>query len=150
MKNIEKNITEGESMIKPFIFLKGNSEEALKTYEKAFDGKVTNLTRYKDLKDNSPIPVTKDNENKILVAELVIGEDIILFADDLELDLVRSNIALFVNFDTAKEAKKAWNILKENGSIQMDLAKSQFAELDGWIVDKYKTTWNITVMDRVP
>jgi len=29
-------------MIKPFIFLKGNCEEALKTYKKAFDGKITN------------------------------------------------------------------------------------------------------------
>jgi len=137
-------------MIKPFIFLKGNSEEALKTYERAFDGKITNLTRYKDLKDNSPVPVTKDNENKILVAELVIGEDNILLTDDLESDLVGSNIALFVNLKTTKEAEKAWNILKENGTITMDLAKSQFAELDGWLVDQYGTSWNITVMDKMP
>lgn len=118
-------------MIKPFIFLKGNCEEALKTYEKAFNGKITNLTRYKDLKNNSPIPVTKDNENKILVAELTIGDDSIIFSDDLELNLVGSNITLYVNLKTAEEAKKAWDILKENGTIQMDLAKSQFAELDG-------------------
>lgn len=137
-------------MIKPFIFLKGNCEEALKTYKKAFDGEITNLTRYKDLKNNSPIPVTKDNENKILVAELTIGEDSILFTDDLELDSVKSNIALYINLKTTKEAKKAWNILKENGNIKMDLAKSQFAELDGWIVDQYNTSWNITVMDEMP
>lgn len=137
-------------MIKPFIFLKGNCEEALKTYEKAFNGKITNLTRYKDLKNNSPIPVTKDNENKILVAELTIGDDSIIFSDDLELNLVGSNIALYVNLKTAEEAKKAWDILKENGTIQMDLAKSQFAELDGWVIDQYKTTWNITVMDELP
>lgn len=137
-------------MIKPFIFLKGNCEEALKTYKKAFYGEITNLTRYKDLKNNSPIPVTKDNENKILVAELTIGEDSILFTDDLELDSVKSNIALYINLKTTKEAKKAWNILKENGNIKMDLAKSQFAELDGWIVDQYNTTWNITVMNEMP
>ena len=135
-------------MIKPFIFLKGNCEEALKTYEKAFDGKITNLIKYKDLKNNSPIPVTKDNENKILVAELTIGEDSILFSDDLNLDLVKSNISLYVNLKTIKEAKKAWNILKENGIIEMDLAKSQFSELDGWLVDKYKISWNITVRNK--
>ncbi len=55
-----------------------------------------------------------------------------------------------MDLKTTKEAKKAWDILKENGNIQMDLAKSQFAELDGWLVDKYKTTWNITVMDKMP
>jgi len=32
----------------------------------------------------------------------------------------------------------------------MDLAKSQFAELDGWLVDQYGTSWNITVMDEMP
>ncbi|MGL4670348.1 MAG: VOC family protein [Methanobacteriaceae archaeon] len=137
-------------MIKPFIFLKGNCEEALNTYEKAFNGKITNLTRYGDLRDNSPVPVTTDNENKILVAELTIGEDSILFSDNLELNSVGGNIALTVNLKSVEEAKKAWNILKENGNIQMDLAKSQFAELDGWLVDQYKTSWNITVMDKTP
>ncbi|MCL2687789.1 MAG: VOC family protein [Methanobrevibacter sp.] len=137
-------------MIKPFIFLKGNCEEALKTYKKAFDGKITNLTRYKDLEDNSPVPVTKDNENKILVVELAIGEDSILLSDDLNSNLVGTNIALFINLKTTKEAKKAWDILKENVTITMDLAKSQFAELDGWLVDQYGTSWNITVMDEMP
>ena len=32
----------------------------------------------------------------------------------------------------------------------MDLAKSQFVELDGWLVDKYNTSWNITVMNKTP
>ena len=137
-------------MIKPFIFLKGNCEEAIKSYEKAFDGKITNLTRYKDLGNNSPVPVTKDNENKILVAELVIGEDSILLTDDLNSNFVESNVALFINLKTTKKAEKAWNILKENGTITMDLAKSQFAELDGWLVDQYGTSWNITVMDEMP
>jgi len=133
-------------MIKPFIFLKGNCEEALKTYQKAFNGKITNLIKYKDLKNKSPIPLTKENENKILVAELTIGEDSMLFSDDFNLNSVESNIALNINLKTTEEAEKAWNILKENGTITMDLAKSQFAELDGWLIDEYKISWNITVM----
>jgi len=136
-------------MIKPFIFLKGNCEEALKTYQKAFNGKITNLIKYKDLKDNSPVPLTKENENKILVAELTIGEDSILFSDDLNLNSVQSNISLNINLKTTEEAKKAWDILKKNGIITMDLAKSQFAELDGWLVDEYNISWNITVMVQV-
>ncbi len=66
-------------ILTPTLNFAGRCEEALRLYEKAFKGKVSCLLRYKEgKKEDSHWQLTKEQENYIYHAELLIGSQRIM------------------------------------------------------------------------
>ena len=72
-------------ILTPTLNFAGRCEEALRLYEKAFKGKVSCLLRYKEgKKEDSHWQLTKEQENYIYHAELLIGSQRIMMCDNID------------------------------------------------------------------
>jgi len=120
----------------------GNCEEALKTYEKAFGGKITEICRYGDTPD-AKIP--EEQKNLVMHSTLVLGNGNIMCADYPYKTTPGDNVFVIPPLKTVKDVKKAWEVLKEGAKITEDLAPCFFAEIYGTLRDKYGINWMLMI-----
>src|SRR5688572_22996507 len=67
--------------IEPYLFFGGRAEEAIEFYKKAIGAKVPALMRFKDSPDNVGFGAPAGSENKIMHANLQIGETTVMVSD---------------------------------------------------------------------
>ena len=105
------------------------------------------LMRIKD----SPVPVSAEccppgNENKVMHAQIRIGETVVMLADGRCAGKpVFQGFALSVTVDTEADADKYFGALAEGGQIQMPLEKTFFSARFGMVVDRFGVFWMIMV-----
>jgi len=131
-------------MVGHYLLFSGNCEEALKTYEKAFDTKVIVIQRYRDMPSSPDFPIPESDLNLVLHSRLVIEGDEIMCADSREVPTSGNNMYISITSDDAEKVKKAWEVLKVGGEINMELAPSFFAKLHGNLQDRYGINWMFT------
>jgi len=120
----------------------GDCEEALKTYEKAFGGKITELCRYGDMEGYSQ---DEKQKNLIMHSTFILGSGNIMCADYPHKTTSGDNVFVMPPFKTIDEVKKAWDVLKEDAKIIEDLAPCFFAEIYGTLCDKYGINWMLMI-----
>jgi PhnB protein len=54
-------------------------------------------------------------------------------------------VYISVMLDSEEQAKKAWNMLKDGGTVFMELQPAFFAKLHGSLKDKYGICWMFSV-----
>jgi PhnB protein len=131
-------------MIGHYLLFSGNCEEALKTYEKAFDTKVIVMQRYRDMPSSPDFPIPESDLNLVLHSRLVIDGSEIMCADSREVPLSGNNMYISITSDDAEKVKRAWEVLKDGGQINMELTPSFFAKLHGNLRDRYGINWMFT------
>ena len=135
-------------MVKPYLMFSGNCAEAFDLYYRAFDGEVIRMERYGDMPPNPEFPVSEDKKNLVLHVELRLTNDGFILGCDssfIEAGNAINTVCISVELDSEDKARKAWNLLKEKGSVRMDLGPQFFARLHGSLIDKYGITWLFTV-----
>ena len=60
--------------LQPYLFFDGNCEEALEFYQRSIGAKVTVMMRYKESPDKSSEPIPEEWQDKIMHANISIGE----------------------------------------------------------------------------
>ena len=91
-------------------------------------------------------PVIESDKDLVLHAELKLTEYGSILGADGKRDLQDAEkVCISVELDSEERAKNAWNILKEDGTIHMDLQSTFFSKLHGSLKDKYGVTWMFTV-----
>jgi len=118
----------------------GDCEEALKTYEKAFGGKITEICRYSDMPDTPD-----EQKNLVMHSTFVLGDGNIMCADYPYKTTPGDNAFVMPPLKTVKDVKKAWGVLKEGAKITEDLAPCFFAEIYGTLRDKYGINWMLMI-----
>ncbi len=133
-------------MLGHYLMFNRNCEEAIKTYEKAFNGTITEMRKYSDMPPNPAFPIPEENKNLVLHARLQIDGMEIMCADSSEKSTKGNN--MYVSITTKDEAlvKDAWNLLKQEGEVYMELSPSFFATLHGSLQDKYGVNWMFTAL----
>ena len=129
-------------MFQHYLMFSGNCEEALKTYEKAFGGKVTYLCRYGDMEGYSQ---GEEQKNLIMHSNFYVGESSIMCADYPHKTTSGDNTFVMPPFNTIEEVKKAWDILKEGGEVIDELCTPFYAEIYGTLRDKYGINWMLMI-----
>ena len=131
-------------MLGHYLMFNGNCEEALAAYKKAFSGEITELERYGDMTPNPAFPITDKQKSLILHGKLKIGSEEIMCADAFEPVSTGNN--LYVSFTTSNAAsiRKAWDVLKEDAVIYMELTPTFFASAHSSLRDKYGVNWMFT------
>jgi PhnB protein len=116
-------LKENGIMIKPYLMFNRECDEAFKLYQKAFNGEM----------------VAIHAELKITESGYILGSD---YRQDLQSD---GKVCISVELNSEESASKAWNVLKDNGTVHMDLQPTFFAKLHGSVKDKFGVTWMFTV-----
>lgn len=133
-------------MVKPYLMFSGNCAEAIEHYRRSFSGEITRIQRYGDMPPNPAFPVTNEMKNRILHVELKLANGgTILGCDSFMAESGKGPVGISVEMDSEEKAREAWNLLKEGGSVRMEMGPQFFARLHGSLVDKFGVTWLFTV-----
>ncbi|BES65534.1 VOC family protein [Gottschalkiaceae bacterium SANA] len=130
------------NMFIPYLSFAGNCEEALNLYKDLFKGEIAYLQRFKDAPDLGTSP---GYEEKIMHAQLQIGDAILYLSDTFEGGTVAegSRVALNINFDSAEEQKRVYDVLKEGGVVEMELAETFWNSIYASVVDRFGIPWSL-------
>jgi PhnB protein len=146
-ETIERKINKGSKMqLSAYLNFDGRCEEALRFYEAAGLGKVTDLRRY----EGSPIAanVPAEKHNKIMHAYME-GPGVSLHASDS----MRPNSAGFSGFgltiglSDVAEANRLFTALSEGGQVTMPMQKQFWGATFGMFTDKFGVSWMINCGD---
>ncbi len=131
-------------MITHYLIFDRNCEEALKTYEKAFGGKITEIRKYKDMPVTPSFPIPESDKELVLHSRIVIDGTEMMAADSAGKDGLGSNMYVSITTKDIALVKKAWEVLAVNAEVYMELNPSFFAELHGSLKDQFGINWMFT------
>lgn len=128
-----------------YLFFDGTCAEAMRFYERVFQGKLELLLTYAE----SPAAndVAPDRAQRIMHARLVIDGRALLASDAVSEDPFEGirGFALSMNYDSVDEAQRVFSELSDGGTVQMPLQRTFWAEAFGMLVDRYGTPWMVNV-----
>ena len=120
-----------------YVNYRGSCEEAFRFYEQELGGKITQITRHRDM----PNPATPaDWKEKILHARIEIGTIVLMGADIPQAEPMRSAY-LTLTVDSEAEAERTYAVLGDGGEIFMKLEKTPFANRFAMLRDRFGASW---------
>jgi PhnB protein len=132
--------------VEPYLFFEGRCEEAIEFYRKALGAEVTMLMRFRE----SPEPpefATPGSEEKVMHANLRIGDNIIMVSDGLcQGSPGFQGFSLSLAVTDEAEAERLFTALSEGGKVEMPLAKTFWSPRFGMVADRFGVSWMINVM----
>jgi PhnB protein len=132
--------------LQPYLFFEGRTEEAIEFYKRAIGANVGMLMRFKDSPDKEACPVAPGMENKVMHAELRIGNATIYASDGrCEGKASFQGFALSLSVQTEDEAERLFKGLAESGQVQMPLAKTFWSPKFGMVADRFGVSWMVMV-----
>ena len=132
-------------IVTPVFNFNGQCEEAMAFYEKAFGTTTKFIMRYSDAdKRDWSIPLTDDQKNMVYHAEMLIGNQRIMFSDIIEFDLSKgTSLFLTIIFEDAESVKKAYEILKEGSTIVYPMVSTTYSSCFVSLIDKFGFRWGL-------
>lgn len=121
-----------------YINYRGNCAEAFHFYEQHLSGKITMMTRFRDMPHAENI--SDERKDDILHARMEIGGAIVMGADIPHAEPMRSAY-LSLRTGSAEEAERLYTLLSENGEIFMKMEKTFFANRFAMLRDRFGTSW---------
>ena len=134
------------ALINPYLNFNGNTEEAFNFYKSVFGGEFAMVSRFKDMPNSSPVPLSDDDGNKIMHISLPIGKSNVLMATDMLESMGQkmesgNRFSISISAESKEEADKLFNGLSEGGKIEMPIADSPWGSYFGMFKDKYDISW---------
>lgn len=133
-------------MLGHYLMFNRNCTEALLVYEKAFDAKITEMQKYGDMPPNPNFPIPEENKGLVLHSRIQLDGGEIMCADASERGEVGNNMYVSITTKDAALIQRAWNVLKQDGEIYMELTESFFAVLHGSLRDRFGINWMFTAI----
>ncbi len=139
--------------IRPYLTFKGECQEAIELYKRAFKTEVSEIMRYSDMPQSpdNPMQIPDNQKNWILQATIPFGDNFMRLSDTVkELNDVstdRIGIVVESNMDIIKHA---FEVLAEEGNVDMPLQETFFSSAYGIVYDKFDVMWNLAAMPEEP
>jgi len=134
--------------IQPYLFFQGRCDEALDLYKAVFDADVMLLLRYRESPEAPPMPLPPGWEEKVMHAELRIGETVLMASDGCGSGTpCFEGFSLSVDMPDAETARRAFDALAAGGAVQMPLDKTFFAPCFGMLTDRFGVGWMLIVKE---
>jgi len=128
--------------LNPYLMFDGRCEAAFKFYEKVLDGKIEAMMRY----EGSPMAeqTPPDWRNKVMHARLMVGDKMLMGSDGpTDRQEPMKGFSVTLGIDDPGEAERIFHALSENGTVQMPIQKTFWAERFGMLVDQFGTPWMV-------
>lgn len=131
--------------ITPNFHFNGKCEQAIRLYEQAFNARVECLLRYSDARqEDYNKKLTKEQGNYIYHSEIYIGDQRIMLADIMDIDLKPScALSLTVTMETKEDVIRAFDVLKGGGEIIYPIHSTTYSSCTCSLVDKFGFRWII-------
>ena len=129
--------------LNPYLFFKGNCEEAFNFYAELLRGKIEMMMPHR----GSPAEghVGPEWQDKIMHARLSFGDQVLMASDappGTGAEAMKG-FSVSLNVDSPAEAERVFGGLAEGGAVQMALAETFWAVRFGMLVDRFGTPWMI-------
>lgn len=127
----------------PYLSFKGDCEEALNAYLRAFGGEIYFMSRWSE--DN--FDVSQDQIGKVMHVEFTLGNTRMSAGDSFDKGEANTDIKLMVHMDSEEEALHTVSILSEGGHIISRLKPHPKPDDSGCgsiTKDRFGFTWIIT------
>ncbi len=131
-------------MFSHYLMFAGNCAEALSVYAEAWGAEITEMQKYGDMPPNPAFPINEADKNKVLHARLKWNGTELMCADASDRAESGTNMYISVTLNDTVAIQRAWDILKTDGVIFMNLAPSFFAAAHGSLRDKFGINWMFT------
>ena len=133
--------------VQPYLFFEGRCEEAIEFYRTTLGAEVTMLMRFKEMPEpRQPGMITPQNENKVMHANLRIGDSTVLVSDgNCQSAPKFEGFSLTVSANDEAEGDRVFNALAEGGTVRMAMAKTFFARRFGMLADRFGVGWMVIV-----
>jgi PhnB protein len=133
--------------VQPYLFFDGRCEEALMFYRDVLGAEITALMRFSE----SPTPpppgmVPPGSENKVMHANLRIGDSVIMASDgDCQQKASFDGFSLSLTAADDAEAERLFAALAEGGQVRMPMSTTFFASRFGMLADRFGVGWMVIV-----
>lgn len=132
--------------VEPYLFFNGRCEEALVFYESVFGAQRSFLMRYKEGPEAPPMPLPPGWEDKVMHANLTIGETQLMVSDGTGPEAPRfEGFSLSVEMPDTETAGRVFNALEVGGQVQMPLGETFFSPCFGMVTDRFGVSWMVIV-----
>lgn len=133
-------------MIGHYLMFNRNCAEAINLYEKAFGIKAKEIQKYGDMPPNFAFPISESDKQLVLHAKLQLDGMEIMCADSFEKNMRGNNMYVSITVKDQAFVQKAWDVLKQDGEVYMELTPSFFAALHGSLRDNFGINWMFTAL----
>jgi PhnB protein len=135
--------------VQPYLFFDGRCEEAIEFYRKALGAEVTMLMRFKESPEPpQPGMVPPGSENKIMHANLQIGETTVMASDGHCMGQAKfQGFSLSISVKDEAEADRLFAALADGGQVQMPLGKTFYSPRFGMVADRFGVSWMVIVAE---
>jgi len=99
-----------------------------------------------DMPPNPAFPISDSDKDLVLHSRLQLDSMEIMCADSSERSTSGDNMYVSITTKDASFVQRAWDVLKQDGEIYMELAPSFFATLHGSLQDKFDINWMFTAL----
>ncbi len=135
------------TVVQPYLFFGGRCEEAVEFYRTGLGAEVEMMMRFKDSPEPAqPGMVPPGFENKIMHAQMRIGEATIMASDGCGEPCNFSGFSLSLGVKTPAEADRLFAALAQGGTVQMPLAKTFWSPKFGMVTDRFGVAWMVNVV----
>jgi PhnB protein len=128
--------------IQPYLFFDGRCDEAIEFYRSTLGAEVTMLMRFKE----SPEPASHGNADKVMHANLRIGQTTVLVSDGRCLGRPNfQGFALSLTVASEAEGERLFAALGYGGQVQMPMTRTFFSPRFGMLAGRFGVSWMIYV-----
>lgn len=133
-------------IVQPYLNFDGRCEEAIEFYRKALGAEVKTLMRFKDNPEPQPGMQSPATENKVMHANIRVGDNDILMSDGRCAGQTKfQGVSLALSVASDAEAERTFKALADGGQVQMPLAKTFFSSGFGMLADRFGVGWMVLV-----
>lgn len=131
-------------IITPNFHFNGECEQALKLYEKVFNGQITELLYYRDADPTNLSEILSDKEiDYVYHAEMIIGKQRFFFSDGISEIPFGKNMSVLVTFEHEVDVKAAYKLLIDGGTAITPLTETTYSTCFSSLVDRYGMRWEL-------
>lgn len=128
--------------INPYLNFRDQCEAAFTFYAKVLGGKIDGILHNGESPMRDKVP--KERHHLVMHAQISFGTQVIMGADaPPEYYKGAGSIAIALNYDEPAEAERIFNALAKDGTINMPIGPTFWAQRFGALTDKFGTPWLI-------
>ena len=134
--------------IVPYLFFKGNCQQAMKFYKEAFGGKLT-VQKMSESPEAMQMPGA--NPDHVMHARLKDGSFEIMASDSNKASDKMAKVELAINGPSNAEddMREMFDKLAQGGEVKMKLQKMPWGDIYGQLTDKFGIDWMMDIGDSM-
>ncbi len=130
----------------PYLNFDGDAEVAFELYQRAFNGIIQVKQKFSDTSYGDDLP--ENEKNRIMHISMVIAPGYSLMATDIlpskgQVLHLGNNQYISLNASSENEAQHWFDLLSEEGQIEMPLQKTDWGALFAIFTDRHHIRWMI-------